>query len=72
MELNRLVFPRPTPSYSHSSLKGRIIYVPKFQLQTIHFNQIHLSKLSSETLTTPSTDKSTPSHANYESYKPPL
>ena len=30
MELNSLVFPAPTPSYTHESLKGKLIYVPKF------------------------------------------
>ena len=29
MELNRLVFPCPSASYSHESMEGKLIYVPK-------------------------------------------
>jgi len=31
MELNRLVFPCPPSTYTHESLEGRLIYVPKRQ-----------------------------------------
>jgi len=30
MELNSLVFPAPKPSYSHESLAGKLLYIPKF------------------------------------------
>ena len=29
MELNSFVFPRPTPTYTHSNMFGKLIYVPK-------------------------------------------
>jgi hypothetical protein len=32
MELNRLVFPRPASSYTHETMKGKIIYVPKYEI----------------------------------------
>mmetsp|Transcript_24188 Transcript_24188/g.18417 ORF Transcript_24188/g.18417 Transcript_24188/m.18417 type:complete len:90 (+) Transcript_24188:1-270(+) len=32
MELNRLVFPRPASSYTHENMKGKLIYIPKFDM----------------------------------------
>ena len=32
MEFNRLVFPCPRSSYTHESLKGKILYIPKFPI----------------------------------------
>ena len=29
MELNSLVFPRPTPTYTHEQMFGKVIYIPK-------------------------------------------
>lgn len=29
MELNRIIFPAPISSYSHESLKGKLIYIPR-------------------------------------------
>lgn len=31
MELNRLVFPRPKSSYTHESMRGKILYIPKIK-----------------------------------------
>jgi hypothetical protein len=35
MELNNLVFPYPTPSYTAENLKGRLFYVPKFAAPSV-------------------------------------
>ena len=35
MELNRLVFPRPASSYNHEAMKGKLIYIPKFNATII-------------------------------------
>ena len=32
MELNRIVFPSPVSSYSYESMKGKLIFVPKFPI----------------------------------------
>ena len=32
MEFNRLVFPQPPASYTAETFKGKLIYIPKFQL----------------------------------------
>ena len=32
MELNRIVFPRPLSSYSHETMKGKLIYIPKYEI----------------------------------------
>ena len=32
MELNKLVFPSPSPSYTHDSMEGKLLYIPKFPI----------------------------------------
>lgn len=31
MELNRLVFPSPSSSYTHEMMNGKLLYIPKFK-----------------------------------------
>lgn len=44
MELNRLVFPRPSSSYTHETMKGRLIYVPKFQMTEANSSMFNKKK----------------------------
>ena len=46
MELNRLVFPKPTSSYTHDSMKGKIIYIPKSENILNHLNLKLLENLN--------------------------
>ena len=48
MELNRLVFPCPTPSYSHESMKGKIIYIPKNDTVQQHMQVKAIENFSTE------------------------